>query len=192
MSYGKTTLSISLLGAVTLLGAGTASAMPPLQCQDFVNFAMRAQSEYYALGCPRTPLMHANREGHFQWCLARNEFQVRADRDAKAAALRSCQANARGPRGGNGFGGQGFGGGPGFGGQGTCARIAGFYNGRAGTIASLGGDRIQVTVGRNRPVAYGTCRGNRLVVDFTDDHVISGVFDGRVIRWDNRTNWTKS
>lgn len=200
MASRRTALSISLLGAFTLLGAGAASAMPPLQCQDFANFAMRAQDEYYALGCPRSPLMHANRDGHFAWCLARNEFQVRADRDAKAAALRNCKANARPPRGGAGFGGPGpgFGGpGPGFGGPGfrgpaPCSQISGFYNGGSGSILAMKGDRIRVTVGKARPVAYGTCRGDRLVVDFTDDHVISGVFDGRVIRWDNRTSWTKN
>lgn len=172
-----------ILGAGLLAGAllpvGQARALPPLQCQDFVNFAMSAQAQYYSRGCARIPLMHANREGHFQWCLARNEGQVRADRDAKAAALQSCLVS----------------GGP-IGRQpsrpvAACNGLAGRYNGAASTITVAPGDRVRVTVGPNRPAGTGSCRGSRLTINFPDDRVISGIFDGRTIAWDNRTTWTK-
>ncbi|MGF3025642.1 hypothetical protein ACQVP2_22795 [Methylobacterium aquaticum] len=172
-----------VLGAGMLIGAllagGRAEALPPLECQDFVNFAMSAQAQYYSRGCARIPLMHANREGHFRWCLARNEAQVRADRDAKAAALQSCLVSG-GPAGRPAR--------P----VAACNGLAGRYNGGASTITVASGDRIRVTVGPNRPVGVGSCRGSRLTVDFPDDRVISGFFDGRTIAWDNRTTWTKN
>lgn len=89
----KAKILLLALPALAILSATPAAAMPPLQCQDFVNYAMKAQAQYYARGCARTPLMHANREGHFQWCLKRNDAQVAADQRAKAAALRSCLAS---------------------------------------------------------------------------------------------------
>jgi len=92
-STGRSPIAIATIVGLTALAAlavTPASAMPPLQCQDFVNFAMSAQAQYYARGCARIPLMHANREGHFQWCLKRSDAVVNADRRAKAAALQSC------------------------------------------------------------------------------------------------------
>jgi len=95
-----TRIVLSGLGlGLAAVAATPAAALPPLQCQDFVNFAMSAQAKYYGRGCPRTPLMHANREGHFQWCLKRNDAQVNADRNAKAAALKSCLAGSAPPPG---------------------------------------------------------------------------------------------
>ncbi|ABD04766.1 hypothetical protein RPB_0054 [Rhodopseudomonas palustris HaA2] len=93
----STTKAMLMSLGLATLAATPASAAPPLQCQDFVNYAMKAQAQYYARGCPRIPSMHANREGHFQWCLKRNEGQVAAEQRAKAATLNSCLAGAASP-----------------------------------------------------------------------------------------------
>lgn len=72
-----------------------------------------------------------------------------------------------------------------------CARIAGIYNGGTASITTEPGNRVRVMVGPNRPNGTGTCQGDRLSVNFPDDRIITGIFNGRTISWDNRTTWTK-
>jgi hypothetical protein len=73
----------------------------------------------------------------------------------------------------------------------ACTGLAGRYNGGASTITVSPGNAIRVTVGPNRPAGTGTCSGNRLSVNFPDDRLITGIFNGRTINWDNRTTWTR-
>lgn len=72
-----------------------------------------------------------------------------------------------------------------------CNGISGLYNGGSTVNVARDGRSVQVMVNPRRPLAFGTCRGNRITVNFRDDRVISGVFDGQTIFWDNRTTWTK-
>jgi hypothetical protein len=72
----------------------------------------------------------------------------------------------------------------------VCAGIAGQYNGGASTITVGAGNAVRVTVGPNRPAGTGTCNGNRLSVNFPDDRLITGTFNGQTIAWDNKTTWT--
>lgn len=88
---GASLFGVALYG----LASSPAMALPPLQCQDFVNFAMDISQKYSARSCPRTPLMHTDRERHFQWCLGKNEAQVLADRRAKNATWQNCQAGTK-------------------------------------------------------------------------------------------------
>lgn len=168
------------------LGAESAAAMTPQQCMQFTDYAMKAQAQYYARGCAPVRQMHAGRDNHYRWCMSNQDAVVRADLAAKSSLLKTCLASRPAPPPGPGFGG------PRPGARPPCATIAGYYNGRSASIVAEGGDRIRVIVSPTRPIALGTCNGNRLIVDFRDDHVISGLFDGRVIRWDNRTNWVKN
>lgn len=72
-----------------------------------------------------------------------------------------------------------------------CSGISGLYNDGSTVNVARDGRSVQVMVSPRRPLAFGTCNGNRITVNFRDDRVISGVFDGRTIFWDNRTTWTK-
>lgn len=72
-----------------------------------------------------------------------------------------------------------------------CNGISGLYNDGSTINVAKDGRSVQVMVNPRRPLAFGTCRGNRITVNFRDDRVISGVFDGRTIFWDNRTTWVK-
>lgn len=72
-----------------------------------------------------------------------------------------------------------------------CDGMSGLYQGGMTVNVARDGRTVQVMVSPRRPLAFGTCRGNRLTINFTDDRVISGVYDGRSIFWDNRTTWTK-
>lgn len=167
------------------LGTGSAAAMTPQQCMQFTDYAMKAQAQYYARGCAPVRQMHAGRDQHYRWCMSNQDAVVRADLSAKGSLLKTCLASRSAPPLGPGFGRP-----PAA--RPACAFVAGYYNGRSASIVAEGGDRIRVMVSPTRPIARGSCVGNRLIVDFTDDHVISGIFDGRVIRWDNRTNWVKN
>lgn len=177
--------ALACVGACAGLGTDQAAAMTPQQCMQFTDYAMKAQAQYYARGCAPVRQMHAGRDNHYRWCMSNQDAVVRADLSAKASLLKTCLASRPAPPPGPGFGGP-----PGM--RPPCAFVAGYYNGRASSIVAEGGDRIRVIVSPTRPIARGSCVGNRLIVDFTDDHVISGIFDGRVIRWDNRTNWVKN
>jgi hypothetical protein len=73
----------------------------------------------------------------------------------------------------------------------ACNGLAGSYN-RSASIITVGpGNSVTATVGPNRPPGRGTCDGSILRINFSDDRVVSGVFDGRTISWDNRTTWTR-
>lgn len=79
----------ALAGAVVSI-ASPAMALAPLECQGFVNFAMQISGKYAGYSCPRTLLMHLDRNRHFNWCLRKNVGQVEADKRAKTAALKKC------------------------------------------------------------------------------------------------------
>jgi hypothetical protein len=69
--------------------------------------------------------------------------------------------------------------------------VSGNYVGGMTIWPAPDGRGVIVTVSARRPTAYGTCLGDKLIVNFTDDHTISAVFDGRKIYWDNNTIWTR-
>ena len=69
--------------------------------------------------------------------------------------------------------------------------VSGNYVGGMTIWPSPDGRGVIVTVSARRPTAYGTCLGDKLIVNFTDDHTISAIFDGRKIYWDNNTEWTR-
>ena len=77
-------------GGLYGLVSSSAMALPPLQCQDFVNFAMQISGKYAGRSCPPTPLMHLDRDRSFKWCLGKNAAQVEADKQAKIRALKKC------------------------------------------------------------------------------------------------------
>lgn len=72
-----------------------------------------------------------------------------------------------------------------------CNGVSGLYNGGSTINVGRDGRTVQVMVSPSRPLAFGTCSGNRITVNFRDDRVVSGVYDGRTIVWDNRTTWVK-
>jgi hypothetical protein len=69
--------------------------------------------------------------------------------------------------------------------------VSGNYVGGMTIWPAPDGRGVIVTVNARRPTAYGTCLGDKLIVNFTDDHTISAVFDGRKIYWDNNTIWAR-
>ena len=179
----KQTICLMLAAlAVSVLGSQSVEAASPVECRQFADFAIRINGNYQKARCPATPMMHGDRQRHYQWCLARPTTAVLDDQHAKQIAFDRCTAG-RGARP------QGAGLPPPQ--TGACTGLSGSYNGNSGTITVMNGNRIRVTVGPRRPVAFGTCSGNRLSVNFTDDRVITGVLNGRTIAWDNRTNWTR-
>lgn len=72
-----------------------------------------------------------------------------------------------------------------------CHGLSGRYGGGAGIV--VGPDRLHLTVTMpgGRPLAHGSCRGDRLRVLFPDDAGYTGVFDGQTIRWSNATSWQR-
>ena len=76
----------------------------------------------------------------------------------------------------------------------ACNGLSGSYIGKGKVVAIVvgqDGSTVNVTMPDGRPNAYGFCSGNKLTVNFPDDHPINGAFNGRTIRWDNGTSWTK-
>lgn len=88
-------IQAGMLVAIAAFGVGVEpvhaqSRNSVLDCQDFVNHAMDAAQKYYARGCPASGYMHYDRDGHFNWCMAKSPVQVREDRNAKSELLRIC------------------------------------------------------------------------------------------------------
>ena len=74
---------------------------------------------------------------------------------------------------------------------GPCNDLSGYYGKRTAIVVGQDGRTVNVTVASGRPNAYGTCNDKQLSVNFVDDGVVKGVFDGKTIRWSNNTVWTK-
>jgi hypothetical protein len=74
---------------------------------------------------------------------------------------------------------------------GACNGLSGYYGNVTAIVVGQDGKTVNVTLAGGRPNAYGSCSGNQLTVNFTDDKTIKGVFDGKTISWDNGTKWTK-
>ncbi len=72
-----------------------------------------------------------------------------------------------------------------------CNGLSGYYGGVTAIIVGQDGRTVNVILDNGRPNAYGTCQGNQLTVNFTDDRTYTGTFDGRKISWSNGTSWTK-
>ena len=85
---------------VSILGSQPVEAASPVECQQFADFAMRINGNYQRARCPATPLMHGDRQRHYQWCLAR-PTPSRPGRPARQAArIRSLhRAGAHAPSG---------------------------------------------------------------------------------------------
>ena len=79
-------------------------ALKHQECTDFTNFAMDINARYQARNCPKVPVMHANRTGHYNWCMSKPPLTVQGDRNAKQAAMDRCAAGPA-PAGGGGGGG---------------------------------------------------------------------------------------
>ncbi|ABD07767.1 hypothetical protein SR870_13955 [Rhodopseudomonas palustris] len=76
---------------------------------------------------------------------------------------------------------------------GSCNGVSGYYGTNTAIVVGADGKTVNVVVANGtRPNAYGTCDGNQLAVNFPDDHTIKATFDGKVIKWDNNTTWTKA
>ncbi len=73
----------------------------------------------------------------------------------------------------------------------ACNGLAGRFNRGASTITVSNGDRVHVTVGPKRPAGTGSCKGDKLTVNFPDDRTIAGTYGNRLLLWDNGTTWTK-
>jgi hypothetical protein len=73
---------------------------------------------------------------------------------------------------------------------GPCNGLSGNY-GTAAIVVGEDGNTVNVSVGAARPLAYGTCTGNQLVVTFKDDATYTGTFDGKSVSWSNGTSWAK-
>jgi len=74
---------------------------------------------------------------------------------------------------------------------GTCEKISGVYGPEATIIAGVDG-KLNVQVGAQRPLAYGTCTGaGKVSVTYTDDRTVTGTFDGKKVTWDNNSTWLK-
>lgn len=74
---------------------------------------------------------------------------------------------------------------------GTCEQISGVYGPEATIIAGADG-KLNVQVGAQRPLAYGTCTGaGNVSVSFPDDTTLTGTFDGTQVIWANGSTWLK-
>jgi hypothetical protein len=73
----------------------------------------------------------------------------------------------------------------------ACNGVSGLYDGGSTIHVARDGRSVQVMVSPRRPLVFGTCRGDRITVTFRDGRVISGVFDGRTLAWDDGSRWTK-
>lgn len=71
----------------------------------------------------------------------------------------------------------------------SCGGLSGIYGNTIAIVVGSDGRSVNVVMGGGRPNAYGYCQGNSLTVNFADDRVIGGKFDGRTIFWDNNTRW---
>lgn len=182
--------------ALVLAGAGAGSLTPTpaaaqaFSCSGFADEMVKLDRQARALRCSGWSgssdwSMHRNR------CLAEGEARTRRTLESWRATYGICAAS--GPGGA-------IGGWPGGGGvrppvvtrpAAPCEGVSGLYQGGMTVNVAKDGRAVQVMVSPRRPLAFGTCRGNRLTVNFTDDRVISGVYDGRAIFWDNRTTWVK-
>ena len=80
---------------VSIFGSQPVEAASPVECQQFTDFAMRINGNYQKARCPATPLMHGDRQKHYQWCLARPTKAVLNDQHAKQIAFDRCTAPAR-------------------------------------------------------------------------------------------------
>ncbi len=74
---------------------------------------------------------------------------------------------------------------------GPCNGLNGYYGNVTAIVVGQDGKTVNVTMANGRPNAYGMCRGKDLTVNFSDDKIIKGTFDGKTIRWANNTTWTK-
>jgi hypothetical protein len=130
---------------------------------------------------------HSNWQNHYNWCAQQDPRRVRSALDQWRGRLDGCLAS-RGnvpppppravpppqpPR------------------NSACNGLSGWYG---SAVVQVQGDfrTVHVDMRNGRPIAVGTCSGNRLTINFRDDRVISGVFNGRQIFWDNRTTWTRN
>jgi hypothetical protein len=77
----------------------------------------------------------------------------------------------------------------------TCKDISAIYseNERAVVVLGKDGKTLNILMARGkRPNAYGTCVAGKVWVDFTDDRgCCTATFDGKSIKWDNGTVWSK-
>lgn len=74
---------------------------------------------------------------------------------------------------------------------GPCNGLSGYYGNVTAIVVGRDGKTVNVTMAGGRPNAYGMCTGRDLMVNFSDDKVIRGKFDGRTIFWENGTTWIK-
>jgi len=74
---------------------------------------------------------------------------------------------------------------------GPCNDLSGYYGKRTAIVVGQDGKKVNITVASGRPNAYGTCSDKQLSVNFPDDGLVKGVFDGKTIKWSNNTVWAK-
>jgi len=75
---------------------------------------------------------------------------------------------------------------------GPCNDLSGYYGNVTAIVVGADNKTVNVTLAGGRPLAYGTCSGNTLSVNFKQpDSVATGTFDGKTIKWSNNTTWTK-
>lgn len=130
---------------------------------------------------------HANWQGHYDWCLRQDPRRVRSALDQWRGRLDGCLASQgiNVPPPGRGYP-------PPHNQHGrACNGLSGWYG---SAVIQVQGDfrTVHIDMRNGRPIAIGTCSGNRLTINFRDDRVITGNFNGRQIFWDNRTVWTKN
>lgn len=75
----------------------------------------------------------------------------------------------------------------------SCNGLSAYYGSQTAIVVGEDGKTVNVVmVNGARPNAYGTCSGNQVMVNFTDDHQVTGTIQGDTISWDNNTTWTKA
>ena len=122
--------------------------------------------------------VHGNFKMHYDWCMRTATPSVHGAEANIRRLVTQCTGNAQPAR-------------PQQAAPRPCNGLAGSYNRGASIITVTGGNRVRATVGPTRPAGTGSCQGSGLTVNFSDDRVVSGTFNGRTIVWSNRTTWTK-
>ncbi len=94
----RMTCLVLAAATVSVLGSQHVEAASQAECQQFADFAIRINGNYQKARCTATPLMHGDRQRHYQWCLARPTPAVLNDQHAKQLAFDRCTAGATPPQ----------------------------------------------------------------------------------------------